>query len=105
MITPEWLKDKSKDREWASKIVYAKEAALSGYLVYAVRSNKWYTPDEFMQSDERIRVHRGEEEAGQFKVVDPAAALLKFRGQKTVMDQYIEEFTIKVAEYNKSRTK
>ena len=104
MITPEWLKDKSKDREWASKIVYAKEAALSGYLVYSVKTNKWYTPDEFMQSDERISIHRGEERTEQFKVVDPEAALLKFKAQKTVMDQYIEDFTIKIKEY-KGRTK
>lgn len=71
MGKPAWMEDRSKERDYNAKLVYAKDAYHSGCWVYSTRTGKLYTPREFVQSDEVINWSRGEEESGVFTILDP----------------------------------
>jgi len=69
-----WKDRTSKDPEYAQKRVYAKEAYHAKCFIYSRSTKQWYTPEEFMASDERVVIRRGKEELGVFLIIDPILA-------------------------------
>ena len=87
-------KDRSKDPEYNAKLVHAKDAHAAGCWVYSVKSKKLYTPREFMESNENVRIYRGKEDEAIFRIVDP-------RGVLANMLTHIEEQTKEANELQK----
>ena len=93
-------KEDDDAKDYATKLAYAKEARLSGYLIHSVYRDTWYTPDEFIESSERVPVYRGKEDFKNFRIADPEVALLKMKEDKRLLEQKIESFAIKIKDYN-----
>jgi hypothetical protein len=81
------------------KRAVAKDAYYAGCWVYSVTTGKWYTPEEFVESDEKIRMHRNKPEEGLFKVMDPKAGIRTKLDKLNKMRIELEEFTRKVCDY------
>lgn len=77
----------------------AKDAYIAGCWVYSIETRKWYTPEEFVKSNERVTMHRNKPEEGQFKVIDPKAGIRAKTEKLTLVQKELEEFTKKVCEY------
>lgn len=90
---------KTPDIGQQQKRVIAKDAYYAGCWVYCIDSGKWYTPEEFVHSPERIYEHRGKPQDSQFKVMDPKAGISAKMEKVRIAQAELEEFTKKVCDY------
>ena len=100
-----WNRPTIPDKGQVLKEVYASEARLSGFMVYSHRTGKWYTPDEFVDSDEIVYTFRNNEKGRDFAVRDPLSGLIEMKMKKVHLEQEIEYFSLKIKEYNKLKRK
>lgn len=75
MIDRDWKERRIKDPSFVAKEPIAKEARLARCLIYSVATRIWYTPQEFLDSGERVDIYRGKQSTKQFCIIDPAAGL------------------------------
>ncbi|MNL24325.1 hypothetical protein D3C87_1457530 [compost metagenome] len=73
-VKPAWLQVRDAPGAAEKKAIY-QEALLSGCWIYSKVSKKWYTPEEFMASEETVKKHRGDNDAYKFAVKDPLIGL------------------------------
>lgn len=93
------LNKPKSDIGYQLKRAVARDAYHAGCWVYSVETGKWYTPEDFVQSAERVRMHRNKPEEGQFKVMDPKAGIRTKLDKLNKMQMELEEFTKKVCDY------
>ena len=100
-----WKDRMLKEPEYAAKRAYAKEAWQSGFWIYCVPTGKWYTPTEFMESGESVRINRGKEISGKFVVRDPLAGITEKVDTANQLLREAEEMKNKHIEYMKQKAK
>lgn len=98
LMEPAWMKEQP-DIGHQMKRAVAADAYHAGCWVYSVKTGKWYTPEEFVKSDESVDIHRGKPEEGKFKVVDPKAGIKAKMEKVRIVQMELEEFTKKVCDY------
>lgn len=74
MKTPRWLDVKDAPGAAQKKAIF-QEALISGCWIYSTVSKKWYTPDEFMASEETVHKHRDTDDSKKFVVKHPLIGL------------------------------
>lgn len=97
-MEPAWNKPKPDLGHQLIRAI-AKDAYFAGCWVYSVETGNWYTPEEFVKSAERVRMHRNKPEEGQFKVMDPKAGIRVKLDKLHKMQAELDEFTRKVCDY------
>jgi hypothetical protein len=81
------------------KRAVARDAYHAGCWVYSAATGKWYTPEEFVNSDETVDIHRGKPKEGKFKVMDPKAGIRTKLEKLHKMQTELDKFTRKVCDY------
>jgi len=94
-----WKDRMLKDPNYAAKRVYAKEAYLSGCWIYCVTNDTWYSPEEFMASNESASFYRGKETLGKFKVIHPDAGIKKLRERAALLLDKARALELRKTEY------
>lgn len=94
----QWLKPEN-DPAYRHKRALAKDAYYAGCWIFSVKTGKWYTPEEFVKSNETVSVHRGKPDQADFKVMDPKAGIKQKLTKLSADQKELEEFTKKVCDY------
>ena len=99
----DWKDRMIKDPTWAAKRPYAKEAYLSNCWVYSNQTGKLYTPEEFMDCEESVKIYRGQENTKQFRIIDPNAMMKHKEEQLLKLKYEIDNLYLRITTYNKSK--
>lgn len=101
-----WKDRMSKTPGAEVKYTIAKEAELSRYLIYARKSKVWYTPDGFMDSNEKPTIFRGKDDPTEFLVRDPESGMREKRHDVEAAVKALKDFESMLEGYKSSfRTK
>ncbi|WP_131535486.1 hypothetical protein [Pedobacter nototheniae] len=69
------------------------------FWIYSKTTKLWYTPEEFIWSNEDINVHRGKANAPQLILMDPREGLKKANDLILRASKFVEEHTKKINQY------
>lgn len=98
-----WKDRMMKDPNYAAKRAHAKDAYFSGCWVFCASNGKWYSPEDFMASDESASFYRGKEDLTKFRIIDPRAGLVKKREEIKKLQLEADEFEKRINEYFSGR--
>ncbi|RQO65092.1 hypothetical protein DBR40_24790 [Pedobacter sp. KBW01] len=74
----DWKKRMGGDSEYNAKRAIAKDAYNAGCIIYSTGSGKWYTPEEFMNTEsEKVSIHRGKDDGRKFTIMTIKAGVQK----------------------------
>ncbi|MBB2148787.1 hypothetical protein [Pedobacter gandavensis] len=100
-----WKDRMIKDPAYAAKEPYAKEARLSKFVVYSAATKKIYTPEEFLDCQEKVDIFRGKENTKQFRIIDPMA-YLKYKDEELArLREEQDKLKAKISSYLADKTK
>ncbi|WP_448104709.1 hypothetical protein [Pedobacter panaciterrae] len=76
MMEGNWKRRTVADPARTAKLAIAKDAAIAGCLIYSNETGNWYTPKQFMESKERVNIHRGKDDSEKkFRIRIPEAGI------------------------------
>lgn len=99
MSNANWTKPKERYPGYEAKRAIAKDAWFSGAWIYNSNNGKWYSPEEFMKSDEIVNFNRGKDDANKFKIRDPKVGIIEKIKILEVAQKEVSEFINRVHEY------
>lgn len=103
-MEPAWMRVKDSPGAAEKKAIY-QEALLSGCWIYSKVSKRWYTPDEFMASEETVQKHRGDNDSYKFAVKHPLIGLQERIDLLKRTQEEINSFNQKIHSYYDLRRK
>lgn len=96
-MEPAWKNKPSPGQE--AKRAKAKDAYYAGSWIYVPERDKWYSPEEFMLSQETVNINRASNDADRFKVRDPKGGIIEKLDRIERMQQDLKDFVKKVLDY------
>lgn len=98
-----WKDRMLKDPNYAAKRAHAKDAYLSGCFVYCQHNDSWYTPEEFMASNESAEFYRGHERLDKFKIMHPDVGIAQLRDKAQALLEKANELERRKNEYYRNK--
>lgn len=89
----------SKDPNYAAKRAHAKDAYVSGCWIFWLENDTWYSPEEFMASNESASFYRGKEDLNKFKIIHPSVGLAKKRDLIKLLEKEVNEMERRIIKY------
>lgn len=99
MSTNAWKNRFNKDPAYEIKRAIAKDAYFANAWIYNVNSDKWYSPEEFMEANDSISIHRGDDNSKKFKIRDPKGGILEKSKRVTEAQAQLNDFIERVDRY------
>lgn len=103
-MKPAWMQVKDSPGAAEKKAIY-QEALMSGCWIYSKGSKRWYTPDEFMASEETVNMHRNNSDGYKFAVKHPLIGLQERIDLLKRTQEEINTFNQKIHSYYDLRRK
>lgn len=97
-MEPNWMKVKDSPGAAQKKAIY-QEALISGCWIFSTVSKKWYTPSEFMASEETIHTHRTSNDGYKFVVKHPLIGLQERIDLLKRTQEEIDSFNRRIHQY------
>lgn len=104
MNGPAWMQVRDAPGAAEKKAIY-QEALLSGCWIYSKVSKRWYTPEEFMDSEETVNKHRGSDDGKKFVVKHPLIGLQERIDVLHRTSQEIDAFNKRIHNYYELKRK
>lgn len=96
-MEPAWKNKPNPGQE--AKRAKAKDAYYAGSWIYVPEKDLWLSPEEFMQSSETVNMHRNNDDANRFKIIDPKIGILEKLERIERMQCDLRDFVKRVLGY------
>lgn len=96
-MEPAWKNKPSPGQE--AKRAKAKDAYYAGSWIYVPEKDLWLSPEEFMQDENLVTIHRGADNTHKFKIRDPKTGILEKSKRVTEAQKQLNEFIERVDRY------
>lgn len=93
------------DPEMLAKINFADKAKEANSFIFSKITKKWYTPEEFVWSDETVNYNKGRVNTLHLVITDPRAALQQAIDLAKRNNEYIDYLSEKIWGYYELKKK
>jgi len=100
-----WKNRFTKDPSYEIKRSIAKDAYFANAWIYNADTDKWYSPEEFMEAPGLVSINHGRDNAAKYKIRDPKGGIIEKSKRVTELQRQLNEFIERVDQYFELKAK
>lgn len=105
MSLSSWKNRQTRDPSYEIKRSIAKDAYYANAWIYNADNDKWYSPEEFMETSGLISINHGRDNAAKYKIRDPKGGIIEKSKRVAEQQRQLNEFIERVDQYFELKAK